>query len=172
MDILIVPFGEVEHEVKELIKKKLNEAFGRGVSESGKEGLPDYAFDSMRDQYLSIRIINRLEEETDFKRFEKVLGIIDADLFVPGFRFIFGQAGKKAAVIALERLHERFWGLPENRALYLRRAAIEAVHELGHSYGLAHCENARCVMYFSNTIDDTDRKGADFCGECVRRLGN
>ena len=30
------------------------------------------------------------------------------------------------------------------------RIAKEAIHELGHSFGLFHCNNKRCVMYFSN----------------------
>jgi len=47
--------------------------------------------------------------------------------------------------------------------LFARRAATEAVHELGHSYGLAHCDDRGCVMWFSNSLAETDRKGPRFC---------
>jgi len=48
----------------------------------------------------------------------------------------------------------------------------EAVHELGHTYGLKHCPNPACVMHFSNSLHDTDLKGWKFCPNCQRkRLG-
>jgi archaemetzincin len=46
----------------------------------------------------------------------------------------------------------------------------EAVHELGHTYGLSHCRDIHCVMCFSNTLGDTDRKGVRFCAACEPKL--
>jgi archaemetzincin len=34
---------------------------------------------------------------------------------------------------------------------------------LGHTYGLQHCSDPKCVMYFSNTLGETDRKRDKFC---------
>jgi archaemetzincin len=45
------------------------------------------------------------------------------------------------------------------------------VHELGHVYGLGHCNRQACVMWFSNTLAETDRKGSRFCPVCARALG-
>ena len=64
-----------------------------------------------------------------------------------------------------------FDGLAEDPDLYRRRALTECVHELGHTWGLRHCRDARCVMHFSNSLLDTDTKGAAFCSRCTRRLG-
>jgi len=50
------------------------------------------------------------------------------------------------------------------------RAVKEAVHELGHTFGLDHCSDPRCVMHFSNMLADTDRKGREFCPSCRARL--
>jgi len=50
------------------------------------------------------------------------------------------------------------------------RALKEAVHELGHLLGLPHCDNPRCIMFFSNTLADTDRKGPGFCPACRGKL--
>jgi archaemetzincin len=40
---------------------------------------------------------------------------------------------------------------------------------LGHTYGLVHCRNPHCVMFFSNSLIDTDVKGPDFCQKCKPR---
>ncbi|MEA2005134.1 MAG: hypothetical protein U9O50_02570 [Acidobacteriota bacterium] len=47
---------------------------------------------------------------------------------------------------------------------------MEAVHELGHTYGLSHCPDAKCVMHFSNSLLDTDKKSASFCTHCHKLL--
>ncbi|MGC8542816.1 MAG: matrixin family metalloprotease, partial [Vulcanisaeta sp.] len=57
-----------------------------------------------------------------------------------------------------------------DRDLYHQRLLKEVLHELGHAFGLDHCSDPRCVMYFSNTIEDTDRKGPQYCPRCMARL--
>lgn len=61
----------------------------------------------------------------------------------------------RTAVISLCRLAS--CADPQARRL---RTLKEAVHELGHILGLAHCPDAGCVMHFSNALADTDRKGS------------
>ncbi|MEW6585820.1 MAG: hypothetical protein AB1442_09465 [Nitrospirota bacterium] len=46
----------------------------------------------------------------------------------------------------------------------------EAVHEIGHTFGLVHCSDPNCAMHFSNSLRDTDRKSSEFCGICVERI--
>lgn len=37
-------------------------------------------------------------------------------------------------------------------------------------FGLGHCRNPSCVMWFSNTLEETDRKGWRPCEHCAARL--
>ena len=98
-----------------------------------------------------------------------MLGLVDLDLFVPELNFVFGLADPAGgrALVALPRLRESFYGGREDEALFLARTVKEAVHELGHTYGLEHCHDRTCVMAFSNSLMDTDHKRAEFCERCA-----
>ncbi|MGB9842483.1 MAG: matrixin family metalloprotease, partial [Candidatus Bathyarchaeales archaeon] len=72
----------------------------------------------------------------------------------------------KAAIISLWRLKPEFYGDTPDMTLFSARVLKEAVHELGHTLGLRHCSRGSCVMYFSNSIIDTDRKQSLFCDQC------
>jgi archaemetzincin len=100
-----------------------------------------------------------------------VLGVIEADLYADGLSFVFGQAEMPGqwAIISLHRLREGSEGDHDER-LYVR-ALKEAVHEVGHTLGLGHCPDPSCVMHFSNTLADTDRKGTDPCAVCATKAG-
>jgi archaemetzincin len=88
------------------------------------------------------------------------------DLYVPRLNFVFGEADPQrgVAVFSLARLHT------PDRDRFVHRAATEAVHELGHTYGLTHCNDPHCVMWFSNTLAETDRKGTGLCAAHARAL--
>lgn len=131
--------------------------------------LPSRYFDSRRGQFIADGILSSL---AGIARRENVLclGITGADIFSPGLHFVFGIACTGAALISTFRLMLGFYGMPDNEMVYRRRILTEAVHEIGHALGLAHCEHPGCVMYFSNWIGDTDLKGPKFCYRCRRRV--
>jgi archaemetzincin len=68
--------------------------------------------------------------------------------------------------VSLQRLDERFYGLPARQELLRERLVKEAVHELGHTFGLRHCDDWRCVMTSSHAVDRLDVKGIEFCRVC------
>jgi archaemetzincin len=170
MGILLVPVGEIDSRVMDWLKDDLGKVFikkifiGKGMPE------PDGAYDHKRKQYLSTAILNAIMEQKEYAPYEKILGVVDHDLFFPELNFVFGQASSKAAVISLARLRQTFYQLPEDQILFHQRVLTEAVHELGHTYGLGHCRKSQCVMFFSNSLMDTDRKGSEFCPSCKSRL--
>src|SRR6185503_19335554 len=120
--------------------------------------LPAGALDGKRGQYRAEALLDALAAAR-VPRYDRVLGVADVDLYAPGLNFVFGQADgeRRVAVFSMARL--RGAGAERVRA----RAATEAVHELGHAYGLDHCDDPHCVMWFSNTLAESDRKGSRFC---------
>jgi len=170
MGIVLVAVGEIDRNIMDRLKNDLNKVFkkpiviGKGMPE------PDYAYNKKRNQYLSTAILNAIMEQKEYPTYEKILGMVEHDLYVPELNFVFGEASRKAAVISLARLRQAFYHLPEDQSLFQRRVLTEAVHELGHTFGLGHCQNSRCVMFFSNSLSDTDRKGPEFCPRCRKNL--
>jgi archaemetzincin len=132
---------------------------------------PAEAYYSVRQQYHSTQILAQLLPMARHTGM-RVLGITEVDLFIPILTFVFGEAQwhNQAAVVSLHRLHQRFYGLPEDKTLFYKRSEKEALHELGHTFGLIHCSQFDCVMHFSNSIEQIDLKTNVFCGSCAGKL--
>jgi len=129
--------------------------------------VPEGAYDPERGQYRSDVILGYLRLLTP-EQVEKLIALTELDLYVPGLNFVFGQAelGGRNAVVSVARLRPEFYGEPPDLDLFHARVRKEVVHELGHTYGLKHCPDPTCVMSFSNSILDVDRKSSDFCPRC------
>lgn len=166
--IAMVAMGEVEAQLLVHVCAAVREAFDRSCYVGEVLATPASAFNSRRAQYSAETILEQLHSGPA----ERILGVVDLDLYVPQLNFVFGLADRvgRRAVIALPRLRERFYGGRDDEALFRARVVKEAVHELGHTYGLGHCSNRRCVMTFSNSLADTDYKGQEFCPRCRQQL--
>ncbi len=131
-----------------------------------------FSFDDRRQQYHSTAILQRMERAADPDA--RVLGVTSADLYVPVLTFVFGEAqlDGNCAVVSSARLADEFYGLPPNEALLRERLVKEAAHELGHTFGLRHCPDWRCVMTSSHAVERLDIKGAEFCKACRKVFAN
>ena len=169
--IYIVPIELEDHSYLEMLERFSFNTFHLRTKRKGfKINLQD-AFDPSRVQYNSSLILRQLIMKPPLDA-EKILGVLDVDLFIPILTFVFGEAQLKGigAAVSSHRLHNRFYGLPENREATIDRLLKEAIHELGHTFGLIHCSQPKCVMNSSTYVENIDQKPAELCLSCQKNI--
>jgi archaemetzincin len=170
MTIGILPIGNTDTSILLRIKDGLERVFPetKALIVEKHLPLPEGAFDKKRGQYRSNQILSLIQTHASDKSLNRLLGVMNADIYVQGLSFAFGEATfpGKVALISLWRLKPEFYKSSSNLEIFAERSVKEAVHEAGHTLGLKHCPRSSCVMHFSNSIFDTDKKQALFCDEC------
>jgi archaemetzincin len=170
--IQLVAVGEeVEPRRLDALAAELSRAFHEPCRV--REDIVDAAFarDAARGQYHSTAILERLQAIGADPN-TRVLGVTALDLYVPIFTFVFGEAQLegRCALVSWYRLCEERYGLPPDEAKLRERLVKEAVHELGHTFGLRHCDDWRCVMTSSHSVERLDVKTPEFCEACASQV--
>lgn len=156
--VFVLPLGDIDNDVLEHIRQTLHVTFRLDAQLLKGRAAPLFALSNYRHQFSAPTIIRRIAGLADQEN-AKILAVTSFDLFAPRTNFVFGEAHMSgpSAVISLYRL------LDEDRDKYFKRAGKEAVHEIGHTFGLNHCDDKKCVMHFSHNIIDADLKPQTFC---------
>ena len=159
MRIALLPIGDVDDFILTHLASELS-VLG-DVEILPRVDVPESAHRPCRRQCLA----SELKELTASYPHDKVLGVVDVDIYEGSRRFVFGLADVegRSAIISLSRLKG-------DSETFRQRAAKEGFHELGHMFGLRHCQDRSCVMTFSKSLADTDAKQKDYCQFCALRL--
>lgn len=170
--IAVVAIGSPDGEALASVESAVAAAFGWEVRRLDPLPEPARARDEARGQWNAPEMLKALLASRPAWA-GRILGVTGRDLFIPVLSFVFGQAQMEGptAVISLARLSQAFSGLPEDRPLLLARARKEALHELGHTFGLVHCPDPACPMSLSTGVVQVDRKGEAFCASCSALVG-
>ncbi|HEY4442553.1 MAG TPA: archaemetzincin family Zn-dependent metalloprotease [Candidatus Elarobacter sp.] len=169
-EISIVPINAIDGGLLTRLALCLEERFLATAVVRAALAVPKTALNSARGQLFFGSLVGRICAAYE-TRGDLVLGITEFDLYKTSHQFVFGSANEaqRCAAVSLHRLRSEFYGdQPDENALF-QRLLKESVHEIGHALGLRHCYNARCAMYYSNSVFDTDNKFSHFCDACERR---
>jgi archaemetzincin len=169
--IRIVPINTVDAAFLDRLATCLEERFLAGARVERSLVVPRSTLNATRGQ-LFVATLNAKVQRAHPDAEAVLLAITDFDLYKTSHRFVFGDADETQgiAVVSVHRLRSEFYGEPADANLLFQRTLKEAIHELGHAFGLRHCYNARCAMYYSHSIFETDNKMPHFCETCDRRL--
>ncbi|XP_039879206.1 archaemetzincin-2 isoform X2 [Simochromis diagramma] len=127
-----------------------------------------------------------------------IVGITMIDLYPKdSWNFVFGQASltEGMGVFSFARYDDNFYKrsyagrlkkhlqprqedysvfdgyyTPPITSSLLLRSCKTMTHEIGHMFGISHCQWLSCVMQGSNHLDESDRRPLDFCPICLRKL--
>ena len=163
----VVPVGKVPELAPKVIAAHITGYLKLSAEILNPLELPGNAFDERRLQYDAGSILNFFES-FPFDEYDKVIGVLNVDLFVPIFTHVFGEARQsgKYALVSLFRLAEGKESYKSSASLLFERVAKVALHELGHLFNLWHCEDSKCLMHFSGNLEDLDHAPLYFCRYC------
>ncbi|KAL2764741.1 archaemetzincin-2 isoform 3 [Daubentonia madagascariensis] len=127
-----------------------------------------------------------------------VVGITMIDLYPrDSWNFVFGQASLTdgVGIFSFARYGSDFYSLryegklkklqktsssdysifdnyyiPEITSVLLLRSCKTLTHEIGHIFGLRHCQWLTCLMQGSNHLEEADRRPLNLCPICLRKL--
>lgn len=164
--IIIAPVELPAREVLTAVSEQVGVVFG--VTTDVLPVLEDiaFAYDPNRNQYNSTAVIDKLATVSPPHAL-KILAVTKHDLFIPILTYVYGEAqlGGRAAVVSIARLTEGLSPLDPD-ASFAARLAKEAIHELGHTFNLRHCQDPTCIMHYCRCIEDVDNKSDQLCRYC------
>jgi archaemetzincin len=178
--IFLVPLGNTDRRFVDELRSPLEQIFKAAVETREFPFEIEEFYDGHRNQFNSTGILLRMKRQflplvstdPDHIKSARLLAVMSQDLFIPILTYVFGEAelGGRVAVVSYHRLENQRYGLPSDGNLLITRLCKEAIHELGHAFGLVHCPSHACVMHTSNYVEDIDLKGSEFCDYCRRQL--
>jgi archaemetzincin len=168
----IVPLEFFDRELLYALATEASRVFSLRCQVGVERYLPAGALDTERGQYHATRILSNLK---DFDRDSfRLLGVTAVDIFTPIMRYVFGEAmlPGRAALVSTYRLAiaSPQSGQPGYRSVFISRVIKEGIHELGHTFGLTHCDNPNCAMSASLDVTRIDAKSTQLCYYCTVML--
>jgi archaemetzincin len=194
-NINILILNDISRSIIRSLIRNLSTIFNTEVKISRNLIIPTSLFSEEKKQYDGRKLLKFLTENLTLGEVRGInLAVFDRDLFIGSLDHAFGVASPfpKVGIISVLRLHPHFdeeyftGGMKRRKSgrfplfvrglsnkekiLYYERILKEAVHSIGHTMGLSHCQDKDCIMYSTGSINDIDGKKTCFCNTCQASL--
>lgn len=167
--IVLIPIQDRKTRVDPLLLESLCEALQEAFQQECQVQAPIkphmYGRRSGSSQYTGARLLETLPVQQG----AVTLGVTNLDLSMIGSEYTTGLSDPthRRAIIAVSRLQPQSESDQEDAKLFTDRVIKRAIHEIGHTLGLQHCEDSMCVMQHSDTLADMDNKSRSYCPKCA-----
>jgi len=165
--IALLPFTGMDTNTVNQLKTGLEAKLNVNVIILGHEALPAASFYQPRQRYIADQLLVFLRQHKP-PVCRKIIGVTASDIStrkepyanwgVMGLGYCPGQA----CVISSFRAKRGV----KDRQHFIKRMIILAMHELGHTFSLAHCKNTQCIMKDAEGKMNLDG-GKDYCSSCT-----
>lgn len=157
--VRLVPLGAVEPELLDAVSKAVAARVNAKVEVAQAEALPPEAFYQPRKRWRAEKLLDFLD--TKAPGAWRVIGVTNAEISTTKGDIVdwgiagLGNIGGPSCVVSAQ-LYKKH---SKTKPVMIRRFADCAVHELGHTLGMPHCETEGCVMADAkgNAIKSADR---------------
>lgn len=169
LHVRLVTLGRVPSEMVSAARDALAKTYGAATSVSALE-LPTAAYYAPRGRYRAEELLTSLSAFRGAS--SKVIGLTQSDISTTYKSHkdwgLFGLADNDCCVVSTFRLRKD----RPSKKRFLHRLKVIAVHEVGHTLGLAHCSSSKtCPMQDAEgSIAPTDRSSLQLCEACRSRL--
>jgi len=169
--VAVQPLGDVRGGIVDTIASKLETFFNIRTDVFRDHPVPEESHNPQRGQYNCYPILTFLRTLKP-EHAVKTIGVTEVDLFVPILTYVFGEAemGGHVAVISTYRLARGRDRQPIPAELLLKRVEKIAIHELAHTFRLAHCKEDGCLMGSFPILNRIDENPVRFCRYCATFL--
>jgi archaemetzincin len=173
------PFAEKERRVLDKTAEFAAIWFDLPVRTLEQAELPEKGWHRERSwgrQYQTGWFLQRLLPDRRPREAVCTFAVTMADLYPDeDWNYVFGEASlrDRVGVWSFARYFPKFWGHEETEGsdlTALRRGLQVVVHEMGHAFGIEHCQDYACTMNGSNSLEESDTQPLRLCPPCLRKL--
>jgi archaemetzincin len=172
--LILLPLGDPDPEVVRVIAARIETTLRVSVTIAAKEPLPPEAWFPDRKRWRADRILDHLAARPFAAA--RVAAVTDQPISTTkGVIRDWGIAGL-GELPGRQCVFSTFLyrGLKRrDRATYLRYVGDLALHEIGHTLGLPHCDHSGCLMADAkgNALRSAAQSQGAYCARCARTLG-